>query len=199
MLPRGYYPNEEDNKMCEQRYLCKPTYRILLQQIGTDLFRKQLHPNVWINSLMNEYKWDGKSMTDGWVPSYNNPDNSGWDAPAEPIMPNWIITDMRFPNEMKAVKDRGGITIRVTRNKFNISNIKEARAYLRSFEEYKDRHDGDSIVISIANALWLENQKLHESETALDDAVFDYEIDNSGTIEELIEKVREILIKEKII
>lgn len=29
--------------------------------------------------------------------------------------PNWIITDMRFPNELQAVKDRGGITIRVNR------------------------------------------------------------------------------------
>ena len=29
--------------------------------------------------------------------------------------PNWIITDMRFLNELKAVKSRGGITIRVER------------------------------------------------------------------------------------
>lgn len=29
--------------------------------------------------------------------------------------PNWIITDMRFPNELKAVKDKGGISIRVER------------------------------------------------------------------------------------
>lgn len=41
--------------------------------------------------------------------------------------------------------------------------------------------------------------KAHESETALDDATFDYTIDNNGTIEELIEKVREILIKDKLI
>ena len=40
---------------------------------------------------------------------------------------------------------------------------------------------------------------LHPSETALDDAEFDYEIINDGTIEDLIEKVKEILIKENII
>ena len=39
----------------------------------------------------------------------------------------------------------------------------------------------------------------HPSETALDDYQFDYVIDNNGTIEELIEKVKVILIKEKLI
>ena len=39
----------------------------------------------------------------------------------------------------------------------------------------------------------------HISETALDDAKFDYVIENNGTIEELIEQVKKILIKEKII
>jgi hypothetical protein len=39
----------------------------------------------------------------------------------------------------------------------------------------------------------------HPSETALDDAKFDYEIINDGEIVDLIEKVKTILIKEKII
>lgn len=74
---------------------------------------------------------------------------------------NFIITDTRFPNELKAVKDREGITIRVNRPDL------------------------------------AENS--HPSETSLDSATFDYIIDNNGTIEELIDKVKEILIKEKII
>jgi hypothetical protein len=184
MLPRGYYPNEEDNKMCEQRYLCKPTYRTLLQQIGTDLFRNQLHPNVWVNSLMNEYR-PYVEAPEGLIPD-------DWES-------KWIITDMRFPNELKAVKDRGGITIRVTRNKFNISNIKEAKEYLGGFRDYKDRHGSDNMILSIANSLWIETQNFHESETALDDTIFDWEVDNNGSIEELIVKVRQILITEKII
>lgn len=41
---------------------------------------------------------------------------------------------------------------------------------------------------------------IHPFETALDNfGLFTYKIDNNGTIEELIEKVKEILIKEKII
>ena len=31
------------------------------------------------------------------------------------MYPNWIITDVRFPNEADAIKGRGGIIIRVNR------------------------------------------------------------------------------------
>lgn len=44
-----------------------------------------------------------------------------------------------------------------------------------------------------------EKSTLHESETALDSAHFDYIIENNSNVEDLIEKVRLILIKERII
>ncbi len=62
------------------------TYRELLQKLGTDLLRNQLHENVWCNALFSKYK--------------NN---------------NWVITDCRFENEANAIKDRNGIIIRVNR------------------------------------------------------------------------------------
>lgn len=83
----------------------------------------------------------------------------------EPEYPNWIITDMRFPNEFDAVKKRGGITIRVTRH----------------------NHPNDL------------QPSTHPSETALDTHTFDYEIINDGTIEELINKVSDILKQNQII
>lgn len=92
--------------------------------------------------------------------------------------PNWIITDMRFPNEMEAVVERGGLTIRVT----------------RLFQT--DVIDGNKVSwIPIPGVDYIP----HASETALDDAEFDYEIINDGEIVDLIEKVKQILIKEKII
>jgi hypothetical protein len=91
--------------------------------------------------------------------------------------PNWIITDMRFPNEMDAIKERGGITIRVVSPFIRFSD---------GSYRAKSKMMGD-----------FDNE--HPSETALDNAKFDYEIINDGTIEDLIEKVREILTKEKII
>jgi hypothetical protein len=80
--------------------------------------------------------------------------------------PSWLITDMRFPNELKAIKDKGGISIRVNRH----------------------NHPND-----------INPNTEHPSETALDNEEFDYVIDNNGTIEELIEKVKVVLKHSKII
>ena len=134
-----------DEKLYRGLVKQKMTPRLLMQLIGTECGRQIIHPNIWVNALMSEYNC---------VPADLAP--NGIDCP------NWIITDMRFLNEMEAVKKRGGITIRVNRN----------------LEESKDQH---------------------ESETELDNVEFDYIINNNGTIEELIEKVKEILIKEKLI
>ena len=117
----------------------KQTPRSLLQKIGTDLFRNQLHPNTWVSSAFANY--------------LNNA---------------WIFTDVRFPNELEAIKKRKGLTIRVNRG------LVERTGKMIQGPE-------------------------HISETALDDAKFDYVIENNGTIEELIEQVKKILIKEKII
>jgi hypothetical protein len=125
------------------------TPRLLLQQLGTDCCRNIINENIWVNALMVDYVGEYDLISD------------------RTTYPNWIITDMRFPNEMEAVKERKGITIRV----------------------HRDLHNGNAHISPIP----------HESEIALDDAKFDYEIINDGTIEDLIEKVREILIKEKIL
>jgi hypothetical protein len=77
------------------------TYRNILQLLGTEVGRS-IHENFWVNALFADYEsiasaWDCDGITT--VERY----------------PNWIITDMRFPNELAAVKQRGGITIRLTR------------------------------------------------------------------------------------
>lgn len=61
------------------------TVRELLQYLGTELFRNQLHENVWLNALFADYNEKSK----------------------------WIITDVRFVNEAEAIKKRGGLLIRV--------------------------------------------------------------------------------------
>ena len=83
--------------------------------------------------------------------------------------PKWIISDTRFPNEIESIKKHDGLTIRINRD-----------SVLRTGKVF----DTDN----------------HESETALDDYQgFDYVIDNNGTIEELKEVVKDILIKEHLI
>lgn len=118
------------------------TVRDLLQKIGTDCMRNHLHVNTWVNALFADYReesiYDPRSKTGGGDGS------------------NWIISDMRFPNEMEAVKERGGMTVRV----------------VRPNNPYPSPD--------------------HASETSLDDAEFDIEIINDGSLEDLYIKVKSI-------
>lgn len=77
------------------------TVREFLQKLGTDGLRDGLHENTWVNALMADYK----------------PGSFFPNVPAEDHakLPNWIITDTRFPNEAEAIKKAGGIIIRVDR------------------------------------------------------------------------------------
>lgn len=190
-LDGGYSPiifdylttTKKQLKNYEGLELIKPTPRFLLQFIGTNLFRNQLHPEIWVNSLMSEYK-----QVIGYAPGnyWNKCGKCGKQFIGDKravrceecsvFYPNWIITDCRFPNELEAVKKRDGITIRVNRP----CNICEGSGYHKM-----------SCPVSKSGE--------HLSETSLDKAEFDYVIENSGSIEELIEKVKQILIKEKLL
>ena len=145
------------------------TYREFLQKLGTEAMRDGLHTNVWVNALFADYKGRVKE----W-------DEFGNDLLVE--YPNWVITDMRFPNELEAVVVRGGLTIRVNR-KLKIGGEDYGYTYVDVKEAVKDGIMAPE----------------HPSETALDDARFDYVIDNDGTLDELVQKVKNILIEEGII
>lgn len=67
-----------------------PGVRELLQRCGTEAGRHILGPDVWVSALFQ--------------------DEAGWDAPV-------VITDVRFPNEAQAIKDRGGLVVEVRRPK----------------------------------------------------------------------------------
>jgi hypothetical protein len=144
--------------------------REFLQKLGTEAMRERLHTNVWVNALFADY-----TPTHYLIGAFDTKLTDG-----DPVYPNWIITDMRFPNEMEAVVEKGGITIRVVRD----TTCPECgvtgghKMYV-----HKDKSLTD----------------LHPSETALDDAKFDYEIINDGTMEDLVEKVKEILTKQGIL
>ena len=205
IVQRGYYPNPKDNELCEERYLVKTTPRLLLQLLGTECGRQILHPNVWINALMSQYEGNNVFIVT---------DNDGMSGTQEFVYPDWIITDMRFPNEMQAVKDRQGITIRVNRHFYTYlpetdehqwathEDIWQGLAVRTKATTYS-KEEGYKIFMSElqSTALLGRPSKEHESETALDKhfAEFDYTITNNGSIEDLIEKVKQILIKEKII
>lgn len=86
--------HEEAMKHMEDVYnpctvgLVSYTYREALQHIGTNLLRVQFNPDVWINSTLAKIK------------------------KAE----DCIITDVRFPNEVNAIRKLGGKVILVKRD-----------------------------------------------------------------------------------
>lgn len=90
----------------------KPTYREFLQRLGTETMRNTLHDNVWVNSAMSDI--DGKDV---------------------------IFTDVRFPNEAKAVTDRGGILIRINRYPPGCSpKLMDEHATEKALDEWKFDH-----------------------------------------------------------
>jgi hypothetical protein len=53
-------------------------------------------------------------LKDSDRPKYNKL-NEKYFAELREQLPNWIVTDVRFPNEADAIKARGGLLVRVTR------------------------------------------------------------------------------------
>lgn len=150
--------------------LVKLTPRKLMQLIGTECGREIIHPNIWINALFADYNTGYMDSEEAWCEDgyYNK---KVW----VDTTPNWIITDVRFPNEAKAIKDRGGIIVRVERDWFT----QKAGKYTISHMRGPLTHD--------------TNQLNHPSETALDNWEFDYIVGNNKSIEELVTKVENLI------
>lgn len=161
----------------------KRTVRWFLQTIGTEAMREKVHNNVWVNALFVDYKAkQGIGL-----------ENHTWD---DPKLPNWLITDMRFPNELEAVEKYEGLTIRINR-----------KLSLRFPKQWDDYKESAHYELTEENFLqWVKDRNIklynsitHPSETSLDNAQFNAIIDNNGTIEELVEKVRIVLGNARII
>ncbi|GAC1605784.1 MAG: hypothetical protein NVS3B25_35130 [Hymenobacter sp.] len=105
----------------------------LLQRLGTDAIRNGLHENAWVLACFADMRKDQ----------------------------HYLLTDCRFPNELAAIRARGGVVIRVEGDPLH--------------------QQGDGT-----------RDDQHPSECALDDARFDWIIDNDGTLDELKAKVREM-------
>lgn len=138
------------------------TPRELLQKLGTECGRQIIHPNIWINALFVDYKLDN-----GIVIEPISEENKGkypiGQAPIfqqyyrESQFPNWIITDVRFKNEAKAIKDRGGIVIRINRDSLNIKeNSHQSEIDLDDYEfDYTIYNNSDisSLINSVRDML----------------------------------------------
>lgn len=175
------------------------TIRKLLQELGTEALREVIHPNVHINALFVDYQ----------KVSYSNPgqpdfDWTNYESEPKPDYPNWLITDVRFLNEIEAIKNKGGITIRIERFCYDSEEdflvLHPRKALSSEAVKWVKSNDTDRIKRVAKEWGYKSLSEQHPSETALDNYDgFNYIIQNDRTIQDLIIKVKEILIKEKII
>jgi hypothetical protein len=125
------------------------TPRLVLQLWGTEVCRKSFHDDIWIASVENKLR--------------NSKDNI-------------VISDCRFPNEIKSIKAAGGQVVWVKRGPLPTW-----------YHLAKTANEG------VANSQkMLKDLGIHASETAWVGTEFDAVIDNNGSIEDLYKQVRNL-------
>lgn len=135
-----------DTWWAERLKMPELTPRLVLQLWGTEVCRRSFHDDIWIASLESRLR--------------NSRDNI-------------VISDCRFPNEIKAIKQAGGKVIWVQRGELPSWHIMAAKA-----------NKGDSFAAEKLKALGV-----HASETAWVGTDFDYIVDNNGTVDELYNRI----------
>lgn len=133
------------------------TPRWVLQYWGTEVCRKAFHDDIWIASLENKLR--------------NSKDHI-------------VISDCRFPNEIKSIKDAGGIVIRVKRGR-------EPEWYRDALSLNKGPNGNITWALSKEriNALGI-----HASETAWVGTKFDAVLENDGSIDDLFSRVKDLVL-----
>jgi hypothetical protein len=117
------------------------TPRYALQNIGTDTMRKHFHSDIWALSLEHRLR----SMQD-----------------------DIVISDVRFPNEIDAVRNNGGYIIFIDNG--------ERPEW---FEIAKKAHKGDVKALEMMESTY---SSIHESEWAWIGTQFDANVLNTGTL-----------------
>jgi hypothetical protein len=135
---------EQPDAFWSKKFNKDVTPRWVLQHFGTEVMRQNMHDAIWIDSCLARYK-------------------------GEPT----VISDTRFENEIKTIRESGGKIILVKRG--------QDPDWFTSYVE------GNIIPTGI-----------HSSEYAWAKSDFDYVIKNDGTLEELYQQVDDLLISNKI-
>jgi len=126
------------------------TPRLILQLWGTEVCRRGFHDDIWIASVENKMRTSKDNI---------------------------VISDCRFPNEIKSIRNAGGKVVWVQRGKlpewYDIASYANAGVtrYIEQLAAYK----------------------IHASETAWAGTVFDNVIDNNGSIEELYSQIKNLV------
>ena len=147
---------EQKDEWWSNRLKMDITPRWILQYWGTDVCRNHFHNDIWVASVEHRLL------------------NSKEDI---------VITDCRFSNEVAAIKNAGGVAIRVQRGP-NPEWYDSAIAYNRG------PNGNSSWALS---KMKLDNMKIHASEYSSVGLKYDHVIENNGTIDSLHEKIKNLI------
>jgi hypothetical protein len=132
------------------------TPRWILQQWGTEVCRQGFHDDIWIASLENKMR---------------------------KTKDNIVISDVRFPNEIKAIHNAGGIVVRVKRGEDPIWYTDAANV----------NRGPDANVNWATSKRRMDKLGIHASETAWVGGEIDFEVDNNGSIDDLFEQIKNLV------
>jgi len=130
------------------------TPRWILQYWGTEVCREGFHQDIWIASLENKLRSLNEDI---------------------------VITDCRFPNELNAIKNIGGITMRTHRG-----TEPEWVTYAEKL------NNGSEYPQQMIQALE-EVFKVHPSEYSSVGLDYDYHLDNTGSINYLHKQLESVI------
>ena len=136
------------------------TPRLVLQLWGTEVARRAFHDDIWIASIENKLR--------------NSQDNI-------------VISDCRFPNEIKSIKNSGGKVIWVQRGElpdWYTTALLDNKSQGKHASESKEKKQ---------LGMKYEYPNIHASEWAWIGTEFDAEIDNNGTIEDLYAQIKNLV------
>jgi hypothetical protein len=127
------------------------TPRWILQYWGTEVCRQGFHDDIWIASVENKMR----KTTD-----------------------NIVISDVRFPNEIKAIHNAGGIVVRVQRGPL-------PHWYDVAIQANKGSANAQN---------FLKKENIHASETAWVGCKIDHIVHNDHSIDSLFAEIKNLVL-----
>jgi hypothetical protein len=142
-----------DSWWAERLKMPNLTPRLMLQIWGTEVCRNGFHNDIWIASLENKIR---------------------------KTHDNIVITDVRFTNEIKAIKNAGGKVFRIKRGPDP-----------DWFDDAINFNQGPTNMTWALSKMRLDQCKIHASESSwVGNKHIDTEIDNNGSIDDLYNQLR---------
>lgn len=131
------------------------TPRWILQYWGTEVCRSGFHDDIWIASLENKMRKTGDNI---------------------------VISDVRFPNEIKAIHNANGIVVRIKRGDDP-----------EWYDDAVNMNSGPTNMSWAISKARMEQRKIHASETAWVGGKIDHTIYNDTTIDELFNQIKNLV------